>query len=771
MQLRRAKERSIRLQQSDIREVTSGMNPAQKRRWNAYSTRKKQKLFGQARRAAKKKRRYQRAALDLQNENYTEQLEPLRIWQEELPEHLDAPVRQETALEEQRWGRERSEYRTAAFKKSTPEENDRGSSQKRVETQSATTCWQSQVGVQATTVSWQSREGLRQKAPETDSRPPNRIEKRRDRKSESTIRELLGLVDRDIRRTEGIKQDIRSEQIQMSEAEYETAKTVAATSLIPLRLRYERTRRDVRSAMQRAGFSLARYLVPLSGLFFLVVLLYAILMGLIGGLAGSEAEESTYGASNGASGYEIVDYAREWIGVTRYVWGAGRSSATDWQDYADCSSFAHGVFAHLGYEIGWTTYEQEHAGTLVSGGLSNAQPGDLILFYSGSISAGNSSHVGIYAGDGQMIHCSGGRANTFSNPGRGVCMGSVAADGRRYVIRRVAMAVHTDEAGPEELLALLEKYNTRLEADKEKGVKWWYTNKGTPSTWAAATSINAKKATNCAQLIRWALKELGVIEKNDFFYFTYNNTFKWGGSTESHLKAHAEIIPVHKRARSLIASGYLKPGDICCWHSLQHINVYAGKNKWFDAGRGGTNGHWENFGHEDQDGWEMRTYVFDKWGPVKTTYLDTQVDYIIRLPARTVSENGTGGGYRADPTAYTKAQMELIWAIVAQEDNGSYAGALAVISSAMNRTESVRWKSLGSTALAQLTAPGQYCYSNDSYWRRWLGGNVPGYVKQAVWDCLKKGIRNHKYTSFRSRKGSQTGASAVQIGGNWYFGF
>ena len=107
MQLRRAKERSIRLQQSNIREVTSGMNPAQKRRWNAYSTRKKQKLFGQARRAAKKKRRYQRAA-----------------------------------LEEQRWGRERSEYRTAAFKKSTPEENDRGSSQKRVETQSATTCCQ-----------------------------------------------------------------------------------------------------------------------------------------------------------------------------------------------------------------------------------------------------------------------------------------------------------------------------------------------------------------------------------------------------------------------------------------------------------------------------------------------------------------------------------------------------------------------------------------------------------------------------------------------------
>ena len=105
------------------------------------------------------------------------------------------------------------------------------------------------------------------------------------------------------------------------------------------------------------------------------------------------------------------------------------------------------------------------------------------------------------------------------------------------------------------------------------------------STWAAATSINAKKATNCAQLIRWALKELGVIEKNDFFYFTYNNTFKWGGSTESHLKAHAEIIPVHKRARSLIASGYLKPGDICC--NDHHCGIYIGDGQMIHAPRTG----------------------------------------------------------------------------------------------------------------------------------------------------------------------------------------
>ena len=113
----------------------------------------------------------------------------------------------------------------------------------------------------------------------------------------------------------------------------------------------------------------------------------------------------------------------------------------------------------------------------------------------------------------------------------------------------------------------------------------------------------------------------------------------------------------------------------------------------------------------------------------------------------------------------------MIWAIVAQEDNGSYKGALAVISSAMNRTESSKWGYCGRTAMEQLTAPGQYCYSNDTYWMARLGGNVPDYVKTAVNDCLKKGIRNHNHTSFRSTKGKVTGPDAVQIGGNWFFDY
>lgn len=135
---------------------------------------------------------------------------------------------------------------------------------------------------------------------------------------------------------------------------------------------------------------------------------------------------------------------------------------------------------------------------------------------------------------------------------------------------------------------------------------------------------------------------------------------------------------------------------------------------------------------------------------------------------------GLGGmgtyGHRTDGTNYSTSDLQLIWAIVAQEDNGSYKGALAVISTAMNRVESPQWSYEGGNALAQLTAPGQFCYSNDHYWEARLGGNVPDYVKQAVNDCLKKGKRNHSHTSFRSTKGKVTGDDAVQIGGNWYFG-
>ena len=202
---------------------------------------------------------------------------------------------------------------------------------------------------------------------------------------------------------------------------------------------------------------------------------------------------------------------------------------------------------------------------------------------------------------------------------------------------------------------------------------------------------------------------------------------------------------------SVASLALANPGDIVCYGS--HVGIYLGNGKVAQCSgdRSNTAAH---------PGRGVTICAAD-YRPIAS---------IRRYLINTESGNGERN-YRIDPTNYTTSELELIYAIVAQEDNGSYEGALAVISSAMNRTESAQWGRLGGNALSQLTAPGQYCYSMDHYWKKRLNGNVPDYVVRAVSDCLKRGIRNHKYTSFRSRKGSQTGASAIQIGGNWFFGF
>lgn len=199
-----------------------------------------------------------------------------------------------------------------------------------------------------------------------------------------------------------------------------------------------------------------------------------------------------------------------------------------------------------------------------------------------------------------------------------------------------------------------------------------------------------------------------------------------------------------------------QPGDLVYWASGPHVGIYIGNGRVVQCSGNSYNG-------------------IGNPGPGPTI---SRVDYmpITAIRRYVVQESGKkkrgSAGNFIDTTSYTRKELELIWAIVAQEDNGSYDGALAVISSAMNRTESSRWSYCGSNALQQLTANGQYCYSIDNYWLSRLGGNVPPYVIEAVNDCLKKGIRNHPYTCFRSKKGKVTGADAVQIGvnGNWYFG-
>lgn len=109
--------------------------------------------------------------------------------------------------------------------------------------------------------------------------------------------------------------------------------------------------------------------------------------------------------------------------------------------------------------------------------------------------------------------------------------------------------------------------------------------------------------------------------------------------------------------------------------------------------------------------------------------------------------------------SYSEEDMDLLCAITAQECSSSYAGALAVITTACNRAEA-----RDTDPLTEYKRPGQFCYSIDSYWVRRLNGNYSDEVRQAVVDALN-GTRNHEYFSFRAA-GYHSGEL---IGGNVYF--
>ncbi|MDO5398461.1 MAG: NlpC/P60 family protein [bacterium] len=93
----------------------------------------------------------------------------------------------------------------------------------------------------------------------------------------------------------------------------------------------------------------------------------------------------------------MITEAKKYLGYP-YVWG-GSSPSTSF----DCSGFVCWVVNHSGWSVGRTTAEGLRQ-QCVRVSPENARPGDLIFFEKTYNTAG-ASHVGIYVGDGMMIHC------------------------------------------------------------------------------------------------------------------------------------------------------------------------------------------------------------------------------------------------------------------------------------------------------------------------------------------------------------------------------
>ncbi|MFD7314517.1 NlpC/P60 family protein [Streptomyces sp. NPDC059883] len=98
------------------------------------------------------------------------------------------------------------------------------------------------------------------------------------------------------------------------------------------------------------------------------------------------------GASDGSyatKAAKVLSFARAQKGKP-YVWGATGPSSYD------CSGLTQAAWKEAGVELPRTTWDQVKAGARVA--TEDLLPGDLVFFYD------DISHVGIYIGDGMMIH-------------------------------------------------------------------------------------------------------------------------------------------------------------------------------------------------------------------------------------------------------------------------------------------------------------------------------------------------------------------------------
>ncbi|MBT2645379.1 LysM peptidoglycan-binding domain-containing protein [Bacillus sp. ISL-34] len=103
---------------------------------------------------------------------------------------------------------------------------------------------------------------------------------------------------------------------------------------------------------------------------------------------------------------QVLAAGAKYLGA-KYVYGASTSRT----DVFDCSSFTLRAFKSAGISLPRNSVAQSHVGTSVSS--KSLQKGDLVFFDTNN--DGVINHVGIYAGNGQMLNASTSKGVSYAN--------------------------------------------------------------------------------------------------------------------------------------------------------------------------------------------------------------------------------------------------------------------------------------------------------------------------------------------------------------------
>lgn len=118
------------------------------------------------------------------------------------------------------------------------------------------------------------------------------------------------------------------------------------------------------------------------------------------------AHAATTSSQASATAQRVIDLGKKYMG-TPYKFGA-RTGDTR---YFDCSSFTQYVYKQVGINLPRTSKAQSQVGKYVK--RSDLKPGDLVFFYSPI------HHVGIYIGNGKVLHTYGKPGVTISDMNSG----------------------------------------------------------------------------------------------------------------------------------------------------------------------------------------------------------------------------------------------------------------------------------------------------------------------------------------------------------------